>query len=130
MLVATLIMGVAVVALLADISTSLRSAGRLTDYERGALLARSKMDELLVAAALPKFVPMEGQFDPAYAGGLEGGWHALVTTFEKPPGAAPPSLCLDRVQLEVWWMSSGKRRTFALEGFRQGTVRPEEVTPQ
>jgi hypothetical protein len=127
MLVATLIMGIAVVALLSDLSTSLRNAARLTEYQRGALLARSKMDELLAAAALPKFVPLEGQFDPNLAGGVEGGWRALVTTFEKPPGAGPLSLCLDRVQLEVWWMSAGRRHTFALEGYRRGLVRPEEV---
>ena len=40
-LIATLIMGVAVVGLLSAISTSMRSAARLTDYDRVAILARA-----------------------------------------------------------------------------------------
>ncbi len=48
MLVATAIMGIAVVALLANISTSMQNASRLTDYDRAALLAKRKMDELLL----------------------------------------------------------------------------------
>ena len=47
-LVATTIMAIAVSGLLASLSTSLRVASRLTDYDRATLLAREKMDELLV----------------------------------------------------------------------------------
>jgi prepilin-type N-terminal cleavage/methylation domain-containing protein len=127
MLVATLIMGIAVVGLLGDVSTSMRNAGRLTDYDTGALLAHRKMDELLVDPKLPKAVPLDGQFDPALTGGKEGGWRAELTTFDKTPDARPNSLCLDRIELEVWWMTAGNRRTFKLEAFRRGTVPPEEV---
>jgi general secretion pathway protein I len=129
MLVATLIMGVAVVSLLGDISTSLRNAARLTDYDRGALLARRKMDELLADRRLPKSVPLEGQFDPALTGGVEGGWRAQLTTFDKPPNTGPGQMCLERVELEVWWMSAGKKHTFALDGYRRGIIRPEEAPP-
>ena len=39
----------------------MRSAARLTDYDRAAQLARQKMDELLIATlATPKNVPIEG----------------------------------------------------------------------
>src|SRR5205814_2063081 len=55
-LVATTIMGVAVVTLLSALSTSVRNATRLTDYDRAALLARAKMDALLVDPALPRRV--------------------------------------------------------------------------
>ena len=47
-LVATTIMAIAVVGLLSALSTSLRNASRLTDYDRAALVARRKMDELLL----------------------------------------------------------------------------------
>ena len=46
MLVATLIMGLAVVGLLSGISTSMRNAARLADYDRVTLLARARQREL------------------------------------------------------------------------------------
>jgi general secretion pathway protein I len=122
MLVATLIMGIAVVGLLANLSTSLRSAARLTGYDRAALLARQKMDELLLDQRVPKLTLMEGSFDPAVTGAVEGGWRAQITPFDMPPGAGPGTEILERVELEIWWMSGDKRRTFVLEGFRRGRL--------
>ena len=115
-LVATTIMGIAVVTLLSALSTSVRNAGRLTDYDRAALLGRAKMDALLVDPALPHQTVMEQDLDASLLGGAKGGWRAQVTPFEQGPGAR---LGLDRVQLEIWWMSGSKRRSFGLEGFRR-----------
>ncbi len=129
MMVATFIMGVAVVGLLANISASMRNAARLTDYDRAALLGKRKMDELLMAPRLPKIVPFEGTFDSTLMGGIEGGWKARVTTFETPLQAAPGLAALERIELEVWWMN-GKRRTVALEGFRRITLTPEDLGGQ
>jgi type II secretion system protein I len=81
MLVATLIMGIAVVGLLSNISTSLQHASRLADYDRAALVARRKMNELLLDSRLPKGILVSGQFDPA-ATGVAGGWRAQMTSFE------------------------------------------------
>ena len=53
MLVATVIMGMAVVGLLSNISTSLQHASRLIEHDRAALAARRTMDELLVDSRLP-----------------------------------------------------------------------------
>ena len=64
MLVATVIMGLAVVGLLSNISTSLQHASRLTEHDRAALAAKRKMDELLVDSRLPYDSPMEGQVRP------------------------------------------------------------------
>jgi general secretion pathway protein I len=118
MLVATAIMGIAVVGLLSNISTSLLHAGRLADYDRAALIAQRKMDELLLNTGLPKDVPVEGKFDPV-ATGLDGGWRARVTTFEAPPDAGPMTPVLERLQLEIWWTSGFRQRSFSLEGFRR-----------
>ena len=126
-LVATLIMGIAVVGLLSAISESTRSAARLTDYDRAALLARTKMEELLVNRLPQPMGVLEGPFDPALMGGLQGGWRARFGLFEMPPTPAPGTLVLERVELEVWWMSGEQRRTFALEGFRSKALRPEDV---
>ena len=53
-MVATVIMAIAVTGLMSAISTSLRNAARLTDYDRAALFGRQKMDELLIADGLPE----------------------------------------------------------------------------
>jgi len=119
MLVATVIMGIAVVGLLSSISTSLQHASRLTEYERATLAAQRTMDELLLNTRLPYDVPFEGRFDPA-ATGMEGGWKARLTRFEMPPQAGPGTPLLERVELEVWWTSGLRRRTFSLEAFRRG----------
>lgn len=116
-LVATLIMGIAVVGLLSGISTSMRNAARLTDYDRAVLLARAKMDSLLLDPRLPKFSVLEGSFD-------RGGWRARLTPFETPPNSGPGAHVLDRLELEVWWMAGQTRRSFILEGFRRGVFRP------
>lgn len=126
-LVATLVMGVAVVGLLSALSTSLRNAARLTDYDRAALLGRQKMDELLIASTVPKLAPFQGTWGPEVTGDLPMGWRARVTPFEIPTGAAPGTPFLERVELEIWWMENGRRRTFSLEGFRRSTLTPQDI---
>jgi general secretion pathway protein I len=121
-MVATTIMGIAVVTLMSGLTTSVRNASRLTDYDRAALLARARMDSLLVEPKLPQGMVLEEAIDPALLGGARGGARARLTPFEIPQGAGPGSPCLDRVQLEIWWMSGDQRRSFSLEGFRRGVV--------
>jgi type II secretion system protein I len=128
MLVATLIMGIAVVGLLSNISASMRNASRLADYDRAAVLARQKMDELLLDRRLPLGMPLDGGFDRAITGGVEAGWRARVTPFESLPNAGPGSDVLERIELEIWWMSAGKRRTLTLEGFRRSRLPARETT--
>ena len=121
-LVATTLMGIAVAGLLSGLSTSMSNASRLTEYDRAALLARRKMDELLVAHRLPKFVVLEGAFDQ-----VNVGWRARVTPFELPPGAGAGAQMLERIELEIWWMNGEKRQNFTLDGYRKGTLLPEDV---
>jgi|SRR5580698_3726404 general secretion pathway protein I len=127
MLVATLIMGIAVVGLMAEITASMRNASRVTNRDRAALLARSKMDELLGEPSFPLDTPIEGAFDPALTGGVEGGWRARLTRFEMPPNPAPGQQTLDRMSLEIWWMANNERRTFALSGYRTHVLRAEDL---
>jgi len=127
MLVATLIMGIAVIGLMAEITASMRNASRVTNRDRAALLARSKMDELLLAPDFPHDTLVEGAFDPSLTGGVEGGWRARLTRFEMPPSPAPGQQSLDRMTLEIWWMANGERRTFALNGYRAHVLRPEDL---
>lgn len=128
MLVATAIMGIATVGLLAALSTSLRNAARLTEADRVALLARRQMDALLLDPALPRFVVFGGEFDRALSGGIPAGWRARLTPFEAPAGAGPGAAALERLELEIWWEPTPqKRRTFRLEGYRRGAVHPDDV---
>jgi general secretion pathway protein I len=125
-LVATLIMAIAVTGLLSSITTSLRSAAKLTDYDRAAMLGRQKMDEFLLATTkFPKNVPIEGTWLPELTGGRPMGFRARISVFDKPDGAAPLSPVLERVELEIWWMAGEDRRTFSLEGFRRAALQPE-----
>jgi general secretion pathway protein I len=126
-LVATVIMGIAVVALLSGVSASLRNASRVTDYDRAVLVARAKMDALLSETRLPKLVILEGPFDAALMGGVEAGWRAQATVFDAPRHVTPGILVLERVELEVWWMAGSNRRKIAMEGFRRHVVLPGEL---
>jgi general secretion pathway protein I len=127
MMVATLIMGLAVVGLLSALSTSLRHASRVTDYDRVIQLARGRMNELVLDRQLPRDAVVAGLFPPAVAGNLEAGWRARLTAFLMPPRPAPGQPAMDRIELEIWWTSGGAHRTFKLEGYRTRVLLPEDI---
>jgi type II secretory pathway pseudopilin PulG len=131
MIVATTIMGIAVAGLMSGISSSTRNAARLRDYDRVVQLARLRMNGLLTDPRVPLNAPQEGLFDPAITGGLECGWRAQVSVAEKSSSTpAAGDYVLDRIQLEIWWMSGGQRRTFPLDSYRRRTLRPEDFVAE
>jgi general secretion pathway protein I len=132
MIVATTILGIAVVGLLAGLSGSTRNAIRLREYDRAVQLARLRMNDLLADTKAPKNTPLAGLFDPQATGGIETGWRAMVTTTELTPPLLYNGLALDRVDLEVWWMAHDQRRSFRLEGYRRRTRTSDddEVKPK
>jgi general secretion pathway protein I len=122
-LVATVIMGIAVAGLIAGLSQSAKNASRLTDYDRAAMLARGRMNELLLDANLPFEGNVEGQFTGDQSGGIPSGWRAALKPFDSPPNAAPGTVILQRIALEVWWVPlNGGRRSIQLEGYRQTPI--------
>jgi general secretion pathway protein I len=127
MLVATLIMAIAIVGTLSAISAATRNASRLMEHDQAVLLARSKLNALVADPTLPRDLVLTGEFDPAQAGGRQAGWRARVSLFDQPPKAAPGMLVLDRIELEVWWMAGGNRRTFALDGYRMRILTPRDL---
>jgi len=129
MMVATVIMAVAVVGLLSGITGSLRNAARLTDYDRAVQLARLQMNELLVNQGLPRDAVVNGEFDPAQSGGLNAGWRARLSNFERPPSPVPGQIMIERVELEIWWTSGSQRRTFTLDAYRPHVLRPADLAP-
>jgi hypothetical protein len=129
MMVATVILAVAVVGVMAGISGALRNAARLTSYDRAVQLARQRMNDLLLDDRLPRGSVVEGAFDPQQAGGLDAGWRARVTLFEKPPALIVGEMGIDRIELEVWWIAGAQRRTFSLDGYRPHALKAEDLTP-
>jgi type II secretion system protein I len=121
-LIATAIAGIAIAGLLNGISTSAYNANRLVQRDRAALLARSKMDELLVNHHLTRNVFIEQPFAPEISGGVPAGWRARVSPFETAPGAGPGMWVVDRIELEIWWMDGPTRRSFTLEAFRRSIL--------
>lgn len=122
-LVATLIMGIAVAGILSGMAGASRNAARLTDYDRATLLAKQKMDQLLIDRDAPRNQEIAAEFDPALTGGVRTGWRARVTPFEATPGGRGSAWDLDRVELEIWWISGPVRHSFSLEGFRRNILR-------
>lgn len=124
---ATTIMGIAVAGLLAGLAGSTRNAARLQDYDRAVQLSRLRMNDLLLDNRVPLNTELSGLFDPSQSGGLEAGWRARVTNAGLPPAPAPGQTSIQRVELEVWWKPGERERSFRLEGYRLGTLRPEDI---
>jgi prepilin-type N-terminal cleavage/methylation domain-containing protein len=125
-LVATTIMAIAVVGLLSNLSGSLSNASRLTDYDRAALLAKRTMDEIMTRRDVPKGTDLEGLFDPNVIG-IEGGYRARITPYQRSPRAGAGHLGMDRYEVEVWWLSTGQRRSFVLEGYKAVELANEDL---
>jgi general secretion pathway protein I len=127
MLVATTVMGVAIAGLMSGLSNSTRNAARLRDYDRAVQLARLRMNDLLADMRLPRNSILEGQFAPEITGGIPAGWRARVTKAERSPSPSLGDFTLDRIELEVWWMSGTQRRTMQLESYRRRSLRQEDL---
>jgi len=118
-LVATVIMGIAVTGLIVGLSQSVKNASRLSEYDRAAMLARTKMNDLLLDPAVPFDGAIDGVFDPDQSGGISSGWRAIAKPFEAPPNPQPGTVVLQQIALEIWWQPpSGTRRTMQLAGYR------------
>ena len=102
---------------------SRKNASRLTDYDRAAMLAHTKMNDLLLDVNLPFDGLVEGQFDRDQTGGVPGGWRAPLSPFDLPPRALPGTIVLQRIALELWWQPAiGTRRSIQLESYRRTRI--------
>jgi len=116
-LVATLILAVAVSALLGNLSTSTANLFRTSDVDRLTHLSKRKMDELITVQSLPRGVVMKGvlEADPKTSKALAG-FSAQILPFG--PMGMNTRERLERIQLETWIDSGGRRRTLQLESYR------------
>lgn len=118
MLVASTIMAVAIVALLNGISGATRTAARLREYDRVVQLARLRMNDLLADLSTPAGQTMSGTFDQRQTGGQPVTWQARLTTVEAPPQRMVGQPSLERIELQVSWLSGGHPHSFTLDAHR------------
>jgi type II secretion system protein I len=128
-LVATVIMGVAVTALIVGLSQSVKNAGRLADYDRAVMLARTKMNDLLLDVNLPLDGSVDGTFAADQSGDIPSGWKAALKPYDVPPNSGPGTTVLQEIALEVWWEPpTGGRRTMHIASYRQAKIPLPPVT--
>ncbi len=116
-IVATALMGMAVVGLLSLTSQSLSNAARVQEYDRAAMLARSQMNQLLAIDPLPLDTKLEGRFEDF--SGPASGWEALITPLEREGDLPLGRSLLTRIDLLIWWEADGRRKTVSLESYRR-----------
>ena len=115
-LVATLILAVAVSALLSNLSMSTANLFRANDIDRLTYLSKRKMDELITAPGLPRGIFIDGVFESGIATKPVGGWRAMGVPFGLPSEDGRDRL--ERVRLECWIQAGSKRRTLVVESYR------------
>ena len=109
-LVATVILAVAIAGLMSALSGSLRVAGRLTDYDRAAMLARRKMEEIIAEQAHAAQHGSAGRVRSRRrrtARRRDGESVSLPSRFLRIRRREMP--IVDRFEVQVWWMN-GERR--------------------
>lgn len=117
-LVATVIMAVAVSALLGNLSTSTANLFRSDEIDRLNALSKRKMDELITAGntLVPAGAVLEGGFEFDANRKPTSGFRATV--MPASPLGMNTGERVDRIRLETWIQSGARRRTLVLEGFR------------
>ena len=116
MIVAIALLGLAVTGLIAMMSASLAGAAMTREYTRAAMLAKTRMNELLTMRPIPLGTPMQGGFDEA------SGWEAEATP-AFAYGMSTTGSRLVRIDLKIWWESGGERRSVDFEGYRRVRIR-------
>ena len=119
MIVAMAIMATAIIGLLTLTSVSLSNAAVIREYDRAAMLARSKMSELLEVHPLPLGQMMAGAFDDSTR------WQARAEPFDVLPPVAIGRRMLVRVDLTVHWVEREREKFVQIEGYRTLRIREE-----
>ncbi len=115
-LVATIILAVAVSALMANLSTSTANLFKVNDIDRLTFLSKRKMDELLAVQNIRRLVVLEGVLETDAKEKPTAGFKAQIMPFG--PLSQSSGERLERVRLETWLLSGSRRRTLMLESFR------------
>lgn len=118
LIVATAILGIAIVGLLTLVTVSLSNAAQVSRYDHAAMLARGKMNELLAVHPLPLGQGLGGTFD------RDSGWEAQVSPLESAsPGGAGDLIV--QIRLTIWWIENERRRSLDFDGYRTLAMQEE-----
>lgn len=116
MIVAITLLGLTVTGLVSMMNTSLAGAAMTREYERAAMRAKTRMNELLVMRPIPLGTSMRGNFSDG------SGWEAVAEPAfgfeERTTGSR-----LVRIELTVWWNSAAERKSIDFEGYRRVQIR-------
>ena len=113
---ATLLLGVAAAGLLGTVNRALAGARAAREHSRAVTNANSVLDELLALPRLRTGQALQGSTDAT------SGWRAVVEPLQ-PQNRHPGTAGLVEIQVEVWWLAGGQRKTLALAGYRHGETR-------
>jgi prepilin-type N-terminal cleavage/methylation domain-containing protein len=121
-LVATVVLGASVAALLSLLSGSLSNARRLQAPEQALLLARSQLNALLAASeqgraadpALPLGQRVRGRWNDGFR------WEAEANRVSTPRAAVPGEAVLVRIQFDAFWSAGtdGSEKQLSLETYQ------------
>jgi general secretion pathway protein I len=113
-LIATLILAVAVSALLGNLSTSTANLMRTGDLDRLTFLSKRKMDEILTSQR--NYGNFEGPLEVDATNKATAGFRAQIALVGAPGQNTGDRL--ERIFLETWMQSGSRRRTLQLLSFR------------
>ena len=119
MIVATAILATAIIGLLTLTTVSLSNAAVVREYDRAAMLARSKMSELLEVRPLQLGAPLSGAFDHSTV------WEARALPFEAVPPVRVGGTMLVRIELTVRWAQRKREKFIQIEGYRSMRIQRE-----
>lgn len=112
-MVATMVLGIALVAIMELFSGGLRSARLAEDHTRATLMAGEKLEEILLTTPLEE-TTLEGSFDDHFS------WTCSIKPEEEGISGITPQPLLQayHIQLKVTWQTGIKNRDFTLNTIR------------
>jgi len=113
---ATLLLGVAAAGLLGTVHRALAGVQAAREHSRAVTHANSVLDELLALPRLRAGQALQGSADAT------SGWQAVAEPLQLQNDRPGPAGLVE-IQVEVWWLSGGQRKTLALEGYRREEAR-------
>lgn len=113
---ATLLLGVVAAGLLGTVNRALAGVQAAREHSRAVTYAKSVLDELLAQPRLQAGQALQGSTDAT------SGWKAVAKPLQLQ-NRRPGTFGLIEIQVEVWWLAGGQRKTLALAGYRRGETR-------
>ena len=113
---ATVLLGVAAAGLLGTINSALGGVRASREHSRAVMRATSVLDELLARPQLQAGQALQGSVSAT------SGWRVAIEPLPERSNRLQAT-GLVKVQVQVWWLSDGQRKTLTLDGYRREVIR-------